>query len=33
MIFSVLICFTLIGAIIGIPFFIYLYGDVKNSFH
>ena len=33
MIFSVLICFTLIGAVIGIPFFIYLYGDVKNSFH
>ena len=32
MIFSVLICFTIIGAVIGIPFFIYLYGDVKNSF-
>ncbi len=32
MIFSVLICFTIIGAFIGIPFFIYLYGDVKNSF-
>ena len=32
MVFSVLICFTIIGAVIGIPFFIYLYGDVKNSF-
>ena len=33
MIFSVLICFTLIGAFIGVPFFVYLYGDVKNSFN
>ena len=32
MVFSVLICFTIFGAIIGVPFFIYLYGDVKNSF-
>ena len=32
MIFSVLVCFTIIGAIVGVPFFIYLYGDVKNSF-
>jgi len=32
MIFSVLICFTIFGAIMGVPFFIYLYGDVKNSF-
>ena len=32
MIFSVLICFTIIGAVIGVPFLIYLYGDVKNSF-
>jgi len=32
MIFSVLICFTLIGAFVGVPFFVYLYGDVKNSF-
>jgi hypothetical protein len=33
MVFSVFICFTIIGAIIGVPFFIYLYGDVKNSFN
>ncbi len=33
MVFSVLICFTIIGAVIGVPFFIYLYGDVKNSFN
>ena len=32
MVFSVLICFTIFGAIIGVPFFIYLYGDVKNIF-
>ncbi len=31
--FSVLICFTIIGAVIGVPFLIYLYGDVKNSFN
>ncbi len=33
MVFSVLICFTIIGAVIGVPFLIYLYGDVKNSFN
>jgi hypothetical protein len=33
MAFSVLICFTIIGAVIGVPFLIYLYGDVKNSFN
>ena len=32
MIFCVLFCFTIYGAIIGIPVLIYLYGDVKNSF-
>lgn len=32
MAFCVLICFTIIGAVIGVPFLIYLYGDVKNSF-
>ena len=31
-IFSVLICFTILGAIIGVPILIYLYSDVKNSF-
>ncbi len=32
MVFSVLICFTIIGAVIGVPILIYLYSDVKNSF-
>lgn len=32
MIFSLLICFILIGAFVGVPSFVYLYGDVKNSF-
>jgi hypothetical protein len=32
MIFSVLICFTIIGAVIGVPFLIYLNSDVKNNF-
>ncbi len=32
MIFSVLICFTIIGAVIGVPILIYLFSDVKNSF-
>lgn len=31
-IFSVLICFTIIGAVLGVPCIIYLYSDVKNSF-
>jgi hypothetical protein len=32
MIFSVLICFTILGAVIGVPILIYLFSDVKNSF-